>query len=326
MKICDVIRADFRSNRFENYYSTGKILAKRILITGINGFAGRYCAQMFNDAGYEVFGTCQNMSSIDQHNKAHLFKADISKLSEIRAVVKEVSPNYILHLASISFVGHENVDEIYLANFIGTRNLLQAISELDVVPIATLLASSANVYGNSTRGILDEATPLCPMNDYGVSKAAMELLVPQFKSRLNVIIARLFNFTGVGQSENFLIPKIVKHFKDKAPTIELGNIDVERDFNDVRDTICAIKGLLENSICYGETFNICSGKPTSLGQIIEYCSEISGHKIDVSINPKFVRPNEVRTLIGDATKISTAIDYSPKYGLHDTIKWMLSSQ
>ncbi|WET42748.1 GDP-mannose 4,6-dehydratase [Citrobacter enshiensis] len=135
-----------------------------------------------------------------------------------------------------------------------------------------MLASSANVYGNGTAGKLSESTVVNPANDYAVSKLAMEYMSHLWMDKLPIFITRPFNYTGVGQTDNFLLPKIVKHFKAKSPTIELGNIDVWRDFTDVRALSKAYVKLL-HAKPFGEVINICSGRTYSLRKVIELCEK-----------------------------------------------------
>jgi nucleoside-diphosphate-sugar epimerase len=144
-----------------------------------------------------------------------------------------------------------------------------------VRPKRVLIASSANVYGN-VAGILGESQPAAPVNHYAVSKLAMEHMVHTWFDRLPIVITRPFNYTGIGQSQQFLVPKIVDHFVRRAAMIELGNLDVERDFSDVRFVARAYRGLLEYD-CAGQTVNICSGRPYTLRWILQMMQTISGY-------------------------------------------------
>ena len=207
---------------------------------------------------------------------------------------------------------------------VGTRNLLEALSELSVGPSHVLLVSSANVYGN-VGGILTESSPLSPQNDYAVSKMAMEAMAALWKARLPLTIVRPFNYTGVGQSERFLIPKIVSHFQRRAPVIELGNTDVSRDFYDVR-CIADVYARLLAKPASGEIFNVCSGTEWSLQQVIDALRELSGHDIEVRVNPDFVRDNEVKSLRGSNDKLESALGGVPAFEFSSTLGWMYGAR
>lgn len=292
---------------------------KRALITGIDGFTGRYLASELRNAGWQVFG----LGSADR-DEAEYFRADLLDLPRLREVVAQVRPDAVVHLAAIAFVGHGDAEAFYRVNLIGSRHLLQALGESDHAPECVLLASSANVYGNATEGMLDETTPPNPANDYAVSKLAMEYMARLWGDRLPIVIARPFNYTGVGQSESFLLPKIVAHFRRKADLIELGNLDVWRDFSDVRAVVAAYRRLLEVRPA-GETVNVCSGQTHSLREVLALAERISGHSMAVAVNPAFVRANEVKTLCGDAGKLRGLIGEWATPALEDTLAWMLES-
>lgn len=300
-------------------------MQKRVLITGISGFAGHYLSPVMASAGYEVIGTGHGPEAASVEGCAAIHRVDLRDRAAVEAVVRAVAPTHVVHLAAISFVGHEDVGEIYDTNIVGSRNLLSALAGLAQKPQAVLLTSSANVYGNSTKGVLSETDVLNPANDYAVSKAAMEMMSRQFADDLNIVIARPFNYTGIGQAENFLIPKIVGHFRNRAGVIELGNTGVSRDFSDVRSVASYFRGLLESPAAVGKVYNICSGVPYSLQQIVAMCEAITGHKIEVRVNPAFVRPNEVKTLVGDPSRLHADIGSTGDIALDDTLRWMLLS-
>ena len=237
--------------------------------------------------------------------------------------MNEVRPEHVVHLAAIAFVGHGDVEEMYRTNVVGTRQLLDALSGLAELPRSVLIASSANVYGNAREGVLDEALRPAPANDYGVSKVAAEYVGQLYAARLPLVTVRPFNYTGRGQSENFLIPKIVAHARRSAPVIELGNLDVARDYSDVRTVVEAYARLLHTPQAIGETFNICSGRAISLSEILGLVSEIAGHQFEVRVNPALVRANEVRTLSGSAAKLESAIGAIRRIPLDETLRWML---
>ena len=197
------------------------------------------------------------------------------------------------------------------------------LSSSRIFTVAVLLASSANIYGNAREGILDEAVPPAPANDYGVTKATSELVAALYGKRLPLIVTRPFNYTGRGQSDDFLIPKIVSHIRRRASEIELGNLDVSRDFSDVRGVVGAYLRLLEAPAAVGGTFNICSGHATSLGDVIELVQQISGHAIAVRVNPEFVRADEVKMLCGSPARVEQAIGPLAMPSFKETLRWMV---
>ena len=298
----------------------------RILITGADGFTGRYLAVELQRAGYEVHGLVREpVDSGGVAGVSALHVADLSDTPGLATVVREVQPDKVIHLSAIAFVAHGDIEAIYRTNLVGTRNLLEALAQSKAPLDAVLLASSANVYGNSVEGVLDENTPPDPANDYAVSKLAMEYAARLYAERLPLIMARPFNYTGVGQAESFLIPKIISHVRRRAPLIELGNLNVARDFSDVRNVVQLYRRLLEAPAAVGQTFNVCSGQAWSLNDVLTMVREISGHDFEVRVNPAFVRQNEVKTLMGSRAKLDAMVGKVPEIALRDTLRWMLEA-
>jgi len=296
------------------------IAGKRALITGINGFTGRYMAAELKAHGYEVIGLGSQPSDEPGYHQI-----DLADGPGLRALLATLEPDFVVHLAALAFVGHGEPAAFYQVNLIGTRNLLEAIANCGKKPDCVLLASSANVYGNTSSGLLDESTAPAPANDYAVSKLAMYSMASLWRERLPLVIARPFNYTGVGQADNFLLPKIVSHFQRKAEEIELGNLDVWRDFSDVRALVRAYRGLLE-ARPVGQTVNVSSGKAHSLREVIAMCEALTGHKIEVKVNPAFVRANEVKTLCGDNSRLTSLVAGWKTPSLEETLGWMLKGQ
>jgi nucleoside-diphosphate-sugar epimerase len=291
----------------------------RVLLTGANGFTGRYVRAELTDAGYEVINAV-----VGAAQGGHEVTLDITSRDNCCRVMESVRPDYLVHLAAISFVAHADAEALYRVNVIGTLNLLEAMAEAKLSPRRVLVASSANVYGNATSGVISEAQPPQPVNHYATSKLAMEYMVRTWSDRLPVVITRPFNYTGVGQEPHFLVPKIVSHFVQGAPVIELGNLDVERDFSDVRMVAAAYHGLLEHD-CTGDIVNVCSGEPYSLRSILNMMQEIAGYEIEVRVNPAFVRQSEVKTLIGSPQKLRSIVGDLKSIPLSDTLRWMYES-
>lgn len=281
----------------------------RVLVTGLDGFTGRYVEQELLTHGHEVQGLASDLLNAD----------------DLAAEIEAKQPEAVIHLAAIAFVGHGDSNAFYQVNLIGTRNLLAALAWHAPGVKSILIASSANVYGNSKAEVLSEDMLLMPANDYAVSKLAMEYMTKLWLDKLPLFIVRPFNYTGIGQSEDFLLPKIVGHFLRREPFIELGNLDVWRDFSDVRAVAEAYRRLIDAKPV-GQIVNVCSGKTHSLREVLTMAEKITGHKMDVCVNPAFVRANEVRSLCGDATRLRGLIGKWASPLLEETLSWMLEPE
>jgi nucleoside-diphosphate-sugar epimerase len=291
----------------------------RALITGHDGFTGRYVARELEAAGYRVIGLSHSASE-----DADTITADLLDRDSIKAAVAQARADVVVHLAAISFVAHGNVEALYNVNLVGTRNLLDALTCAGHPPRVVILASSANVYGNAAIEPITEDTPPEPANDYAVSKLAMEYMARLWMDRLPIVITRPFNYTGVGQAPQFLIPKIVGHFRRREPEIELGNIRVWRDFSDVRDIARAYAALVAAAPGAG-VYNLCSGVSHSLEEVLEMMEGIAGYRIAIRINPDFVRSGEVVRLVGSRQRLTDVIGTGAPIPLIDTLRWMYSA-
>ncbi|KQQ87600.1 NAD-dependent epimerase/dehydratase family protein [Massilia sp. Leaf139] len=291
---------------------------KRALITGLRGFTGYYVARELEAAGYRVFGTAMPGGETG----ADVLPVDLCDRAAVGAMVEQVQPDVVVHLAGIAFVAHSNVEQIYRVNVVGTRNLLEALAGARHKASCVLLASSANIYGNASVPVITEDVAPAPANDYAVSKLAMEYMARLWMDKLPIVIARPFNYTGQGQSDQFLLPKIVSHFRRRERRIELGNLAISRDFSDVRMVARSYRRLLAAAPA-GEAFNICSGRSNSLGEVIDLCAEIAGYRIEVEVNLAFVRANDVLTLSGSNAKLAGVIGPIDPPPLQDTLRWML---
>ena len=292
---------------------------KRILVTGSEGFTGVYVRQEFRAAGWEVWGAGLAAKPDDPR----YIQIDLQNATSL-VQCSDIRPDVVIHLAALAFVAEPDPALFYHINLLGTRNLLEALCRSKHPPRCTIIASSANIYGNSQAGILSEETQPNPVNDYAVSKLAMEYLARSYMDRLGIVITRPFNYTGVGQSDRFLIPKIVSHFVKRKPEIELGNLDVEREFSDVRD-VAKLYRLLAEKQPVGEIVNLCSSQPITLKSCISIAESLSGHRIEVVVNRDFVRPNEIKTLSGSRQKLMSLLSPPAPRSFEETMSWMLSA-
>lgn len=292
---------------------------KSVLVTGIKGFTGPYLSQELRKKGYKVYGSVSKKK--DESSENNLIYADLLDLDSLKNLVEKIKPDKVIHLAGISFVGHSNISEIYNVNLIGTRNLLEALDSSGRCIEKIILASTANVYGRVDNTLIDENQVVKPINDYAISKASMELLVNLWRDKLPIIIARPFNYTGLGQSKNFLIPKIIEHFQNKKKSIKLGNLEIYRDFSDVRD-IAEIYSELIDIEEEGEIYNICSGKLNSIKDFINIISNYAGYQIKIIENEDYSRKNEIKFLKGSNEKLFKTISKKGMRDISETIYWM----
>jgi nucleoside-diphosphate-sugar epimerase len=277
----------------------------KILLTGADGFTGRHFQAHVGQGGHQVVA----------------LKSNLTDKAALLVEVLQIQPDAVVHLAGISSVDNADETAFYSVNVVGSTNLLWALAELATAP-TVLLASSANIYGNCDASPIDEHQPPAPVNHYAMSKLAMEHMARTFMDRLPIIITRPFNYTGQGQGVQFLVPKLVDHFTRKASVIELGNMHIEREFNDVR-MICQVYLALLTHGHAGQTYNVCTGQAFSLQNIIATLTQLTGHQLDVRVNPAFVRANEIIRLCGNSAQLLACTGPLSTFALSDTLQWML---
>ncbi len=277
----------------------------KALLTGASGFTGRVLARELLARGVQV----------------EALRSDLTDKDALMQEVQAIAPDWVIHLGALTFVADTDVMAFYRVNVLGTENLLAALASLQQLPERILVASSANIYGVPAVELIDEQVLPAPVNHYACSKLVMEhVLVPWFE-RLPIVITRPFNYTGLGQDERFLIPKIVGHFVRRAAWIELGNLDVSRDFSDVRDVVAAYIALLESDVV-GVKVNVCSGRAISLRAVLEYMQQLAGFSLEVRVNPALVRANEIPQLRGSNQLLTQLVGYTPKIPFLQTLESM----
>lgn len=287
-----------------------------IVLTGAAGFTGRHFAALATSRGHTVLP----------------LEADLTDAAAVAAgldalVAPRTGParrvDAVVHLAGVAFVGHGSALDFYRVNVLGTQHLLQALRDQTLSPSAVLLASSANVYGNATHSPVAETLPPAPVNHYACSKLAMEHMARTHENALPMVVARPFNYTGVGQSPDFVMPKVLRHFMRREPVLRLGNLEVRREFNDVRWLSECYLRLLDPRHA-GRTVNVCTGRSYCLQDVINLAAEMSGHQLQVNQDHAFMRPNEVHDLRGDPNLLQTLCSEVPSFSLHETVRWMLT--
>lgn len=291
---------------------------ERILVTGAGGFIGRHLCALLRSHGHQVVGLAESRTGLPDE-----ITANLNDPVALAAAVREVAPDQVVHLAAIAFPGHQQVDEIYRTNLIGTLGLLDALATQRLGSRGIVLASTGAVYQTVEADRLDEDAPTAPGTHYAASKLAMEQMARLFAKALPITIARTFNCTGPGQREPYLVPKLVRHFAQRAPAIDLGNIDVVRDIVDVRTVADAYRRLLASSDVAGRTFNLCSGEGVMVRELVAMLTRISGHDIEVRIDPRFVRAGEPRRIVGSPARLHAVAGVPLQIDLETTLADML---
>jgi GDP-4-dehydro-6-deoxy-D-mannose reductase len=286
---------------------------RRILLTGASGFVGRHLVPALSAAFPEAVITADHV--------------DVTDKEAVYDSVRDASPDACIHLAGITNVAsaRDEPDLAWSINLLGTLNLARAV--LMLAPSCRFVfASSAEVYGASFRfgQRLDESAPLAPMNSYAATKAAADLALGAMShDRLRVVRLRLFNHTGPGQSDAFVVPAFARQITRiesglQPPPLRVGGLDTSRDFLDVRDVCNAYIACLrknDDELPPGTILNLGSGRPRRIGDILEELLNLAGLRTEVATDSARLRPSEIATASGDSARAQRLLGWAP------TIPW-----
>ena len=256
-------------------------------------------------------------------------EVDVRRGDDVRSAVRQIRPSEIYHLAGVSAVdlSWANPRLTFEVNVVGTYNLLEAAMGL-ASPPRILNISTAQVYAPSDTP-LTESSRIGPDNPYAASKATAELLEVSFRkaSAGGVITARSFNHTGPGQLPTFVLPSFAKQFAEieaglRPPQLAVGNIDVERDFTDVRDVVRAYSALVDKGRV-GQVYNVCSGVGILLSDIIKNFQALCRTVVTIETDPTRVRSGDTSSIIGDPAKIKNETGWNVRIPMSQTIRDLL---
>jgi len=314
----------------------------KALITGITGFVGSHLADYLIDREHiEVHGVRRPRSRNDfLRYDVYYHEGDVTDLTSMNIIIKQLHPDYIFHLASQSYVplSWQAPQATLTANAIGTLNVLDATK--DNCPEAIIqVAGSSEEYGHvfPSECPITELQPLRPLSPYGVSKVASDFLARQYHESygLNVIITRAFNHTGPRRGEQFICSKIARQLAliklDEAdPVLTLGNLDAVRDFTDVRDMVKAY-WLAANRCTPGIPYNIGSGVGHTINEVVQLLVRISGCQPRIQQNQGLMRPSDVPRLICDSATFRSVTGWEPEIPFEQTLKdlfnyWMMKEK
>jgi len=298
----------------------------RALITGVNGFVGKYLVHELQEKGHSVSGI--GLQPFEQQG-VHYKVVNIMDRIELEQAMAELNPDIVFHLAGIASVAHSwrYPKASFEVNVIGTINLLEALKGRVIRSI--VFVGSSEIYGPGRRlgEKFKETTSANPQSPYATSKYAAERIALQLGQayKLPVILTRPFNHIGVGQNEGFVVPDFARQIIEASKlneSIRAGRLDVYRDFTDVRDIVRAYRLLAEKGQA-GETYNICSGKARRISDILDLM-RTEYKNLNVELDESKMRPVENIYSVGNNDKIRTAIGWEPLYPIEDSLSGVLA--
>lgn len=292
----------------------------RALVTGADGFVGRWLTRHLEAEGDEVHPLHGHQDSPDAT------VVDLRDASATASVVQSIRPQAVYHLAAVSF-GPDAAGDIHRAvavNVGGTANLLEVCMSLAPPPVV-LVISSAEVYAPVADRPITELDVVSPSNVYGATKLAQEAVALAYhRAGLPVAIVRPFNHIGPGQRPDFVVPSFARQLArivsgKQEPEIAVGNLDAVRDFSDVRDVVRAYRLLVQGAVL-GRPLNVASGRGTRLREVLDVLIEISGAEAAVRVDPERLRPVDVPSVIGDATTLTHLTGWLPRFSLLESLQ------
>lgn len=308
---------------------------KKVLITGITGFAGSHLADyLVSQKKYQVSGTYLLEDSLahvkDLKGKIQTIKIDLSNEIEVFALLKDTRPDLIFHLAALTAPrdSFANPAKTVTNNIALEINLLEAVKKNKFTDAKILITSSAEIYGLVKKEDLpiDEDTPFMPTNPYAVSKLAQDFLGLQYflSYKLNVIRVRPFNHIGPRQSLHFVIADWASQIAQiekgkKEPVLLIGNLNARRDFTDVRDMVKAYALAIEKGKI-GDVYNIGSGVSYKISDVLSLLLSKTPTKIKTRENPSLLRPSDNPNLVCDITKFKNLTQWVPQIPLEKTLE------
>lgn len=306
----------------------------KFLITGCSGFVGRHFLDFLEDNRIkcEVLGL--DIDSMVPHRQFKHVKlitdcVDLLNQADVERIIFDFQPRYILHLASFSSVAFswKNPTVSFKNNVNIFLNLLEVIRKYGL-KTRVLSIGSSEEYGNVApeETPLTEQSPLKPLSPYAVARVAQEMLSKLYADSfgIDIVITRSFNHIGPRQKDVFVVPSFIRKILEaklsafKEITITTGDLSIIRDFSDVRDVVKAYYLLLKKGQ-KGEVYNICSGVPTRLSEIITSTAEVLDIKVSTVTSSDLIRPNDNSLILGDNTKLKNHTGWQPSFSLRDSI-------
>jgi len=310
----------------------------RILITGVTGFVGGHLISELrhHDPAVELWGLVWGECDRDTLRTAapgiDLVDGDLVDPSSTHAVLSDVRPDVIFHLAAASSVARswDFAARSLEINAIGTVHLFDAIARLGLDPII-VVSSSSEIYGRVQDGSapLTEGTPIAPLSPYGTSKAAQDLLTGQFHAvrGLAAVRIRFFHLTGPGRPDHFVVSSVAHQIAAAEaglapPILRVGNLNGVRDFTDVRDAVRACRMVADRRHA-GEVFHVCTGRGVAITEVVDQLRSLSRCELTVEVDERRKRRSDIPWLVGDPSKIAAAVGWRAEIPLRQTLSDLL---
>lgn len=317
----------------------------RVLVLGATGFAGRYLVRELARRGHDVRGAAR--SPVPDAGARHpigldgvpLLRCDVADAEQVRDVLAAVRPEGIVVLSGVASPPEANrrPDLAYAVHAVGTVNVLEAVAAGHRAT-RVLVVTSSEAYGSTgvTESPLREQAALRPTTIYAASKAAADLAAGAFAASRGVDVVRVrpFNHTGPGQRTEFVCPDFATQVSaiaagTRPPLIEVGNLDVSRDFLDVRDVVRGYADALVSGKA-GEVYNLCSGRGITIRSILDDLCALAGVAPEIRVAPERFRPAEVPAYWGSGEHAAQALGWRPEVPwsttLRDLLEWHRSHE
>lgn len=329
---------------------------KKALIFGVTGQDGSYLAELLLEKGYEVHGVKRRSSSYNTSRVDHIYSdpnfklhyGDVTDSLNVTALIQSIKPDEIYNLAAQSHVKVSFEIPEYTGNVdaLGTLRILESIKLLGMENhIKFYQASTSELYGLVQEIPQRETTPFYPRSPYGVAKLYGFWILKNYREAYNVFACNgiLFNHESPRRGETFVTQKIVLGLNDilnkKADVLSLGNLDALRDWGHAKDYVEAMYLMLQQDT--PDDYVVATGEQYSVRQFVEACApyfgmnirwegegldevgiDVDSGKVVVTVDPKYFRPTEVATLLGDPTKAKTVLGWKPKYTFETLVEEM----
>lgn len=301
---------------------------KKSLIIGAAGFVGAYLINELHENGIDVYATKLPHEKLE-NPYAKVYDLDIMDKEAVVALLFEIRPDHIFHLAAQSSVGlaWKNPGLTVDVNIKGSLNVMDAVRELFYKP-RLLMIGSGEEYGHIRPGEtpITEDNLLRPGNIYAATKACQNMIGSIYSKAydMELILVRAFNHIGPGQAPMFVVSDFCKQVAEiekaeREPVMKVGNLTARRDFTDVRDVVRAYVKLVQAGQP-GETYNVGSGNARTIQEILDLIISQSNVKIQVEIDPNKLRPVDVPIIEADISKLSALTGWKPQIPLEQTIR------